>query len=289
MSAEVSSGGYNWHYRLLGSAADPSLLLLHGFTGCAAVWDEVAESLKDRFRVLAVDLPGHGRTVTTGGIAQFRMAAVAGGLKRLLDNLGVARTHLWGYSMGGRLALHFAVTHTGMVERVILESASPGIADPHDRSVRRAADDELAARIERDGVAAFIEPWMAQPLFQSQARLPEARRARARALRLANSAAGLADSLRGMGPVCRRRFMVRCARSIVRCCCSPANMTANSAASPRGCRKRSPMRPCGLFRTLATPRTGRRPSPAFNWWNRSCEVSAYRSPSRAPAGRNHER
>jgi 2-succinyl-6-hydroxy-2,4-cyclohexadiene-1-carboxylate synthase len=101
--------------------------------------------------------------------------------------------------MGGRLALHFAVAQAEMVDRVILESASPGIADPHDRSVRQAADDELADRIERDGVAAFIEPWVAQPLFQSQSRLPEAKRARARALRLENSAAGLANSLRGMG------------------------------------------------------------------------------------------
>ncbi len=64
---------------------------------------------------------------------------------------------------------------------------------------RRAADDALAERIERDGIPAFVAGWEAQPIFASQAALPPARAARIRRLRLANRPEGLAVSLRAAG------------------------------------------------------------------------------------------
>ena len=67
------------------------------------------------------------------------------------------------------------------------------------RAARRKADEELAERILRDGLEDFVDQWMANPLFASQARLGEAALARARAERLRGSPAGLAGSLRGMG------------------------------------------------------------------------------------------
>ena len=67
------------------------------------------------------------------------------------------------------------------------------------RNERRAADDALADRIERDGIPAFVAEWEAQPIFATQAALPPARAARIRAIRLANRPDGLAASLRGAG------------------------------------------------------------------------------------------
>jgi 2-succinyl-6-hydroxy-2,4-cyclohexadiene-1-carboxylate synthase len=106
---------------------------------------------------------------------------------------------VWGYSMGGRLALQFAAAYPQRVSRLIVESASPGIADPAERSERRDSDEKLADEIEEIGVAVFIERWEKQPVFKWRRDLPEDKRERSRVLRLANSARGLALSLRGMG------------------------------------------------------------------------------------------
>ncbi len=75
------------------------------------------------------------------------------------------RTDYVGYSQGGRLCLQLALDRPEVVHRLVLVSASPGIADASERAERRAADERLAQEIERDGVDAFLERWLAQPLF----------------------------------------------------------------------------------------------------------------------------
>ena len=127
------------------------------------------------------------------------MDMVAAGLADLLKRIDTPQTHLWGYSMGGRLALYFAVNYPDHVDRLILESASPGIADPDARRRRREEDNAGAHSIERFGVEAFVRDWITLPLFATQSELPETTRNRALALRLENTTAGLAASLREMG------------------------------------------------------------------------------------------
>ena len=70
-----------------------------------------------------------------------------------------------GYSQGGRLCLQLALDRPDAVQRLALVSASPGIADPEARAARVDADEQLAQEIERDGIDAFLERWLAQPLF----------------------------------------------------------------------------------------------------------------------------
>jgi 2-succinyl-6-hydroxy-2,4-cyclohexadiene-1-carboxylate synthase len=101
--------------------------------------------------------------------------------------------------MGGRAALRLALRVPDRLWALVLESASPGIADPEERDRRARSDDALAADIERGGITAFVDRWEALPLWASQARLPTEVRRRLREQRLRNSAAGLANSLRGMG------------------------------------------------------------------------------------------
>ena len=73
------------------------------------------------------------------------------------------------------------------------------LENPEERRARVGSDEALADRIEREGVPAFVEHWMALPLFASTKRLGEDALAASRADRLRNSARGLANSLRGMG------------------------------------------------------------------------------------------
>ncbi len=181
------------------SGSGPTVLMLHGFTGSAATWAPLSAALSDRFATIAVDLAGHGASSAPADPARYALGRLAGDLACVLDRLGVARAALLGYSMGGRAALRFALEHPDRVSALVLESSSPGIADPAERESRRAADAALADAIERDGVRAFVDRWEALPLWAMQHALPTAVRDKLRAERLANAPSGLANSLRGAG------------------------------------------------------------------------------------------
>jgi len=181
------------------SGSGPALLLLHGFTGSVATWEPQIAAWRDRYTCLAVDLLGHGQSDAPADPARYGMAATVADLIAILAALGIARTHLLGYSLGGRVALALAVAQPARIGGLVLESASPGLATTEERTTRRAADTALAADIERDGVPAFVERWEALPLWASQATLPPATRAALHDQRLHNRATGLANSLRGLG------------------------------------------------------------------------------------------
>ena len=120
-------------------------------------------------------------------------------LAELLDELGIASCRVVGYSMGGRVALAFAVAHPDRVRSLVLESASPGIADPDERAARRRDDDRLADEIEARGLEWFVAEWERRPIFASHQALSSEDKERQRAIRRSGSARGYAQSLRGMG------------------------------------------------------------------------------------------
>lgn len=177
----------------------PPLVLLHGFTGSVATWAPFADTLGAGRALLAVDLPGHGASDCPANPAEYRAERTVEEILAVLDALGVGRFALLGYSLGGRVALHLALAAPERVERLILESASPGIPDSAERAARRQSDEALARLLDTEGIAAFVDRWERVPLFASQARLPDEVRAHQRAQRLANDPRGLAGSLRGIG------------------------------------------------------------------------------------------
>jgi 2-succinyl-6-hydroxy-2,4-cyclohexadiene-1-carboxylate synthase len=101
--------------------------------------------------------------------------------------------------MGARVALQAALAAPQRVRSLALIGAAPGIADPTARAQRVAADEQQAKRLESEPFEMWVDDWMSQPLFASQARLPTIVRAEARAQRLRNRPAALAGVLRGMG------------------------------------------------------------------------------------------
>jgi len=173
-------------------------VLVHGFTGSSASWDpRVIDGLAGAGHApVLVDLPGHGADVGTVEPSRFTLGAA-------LDRLGAAGAwpeDIVGYSMGGRLALHFAARYPQRVRRLVLESASPGLATEPERAARRAADEALAERMLSEGIEWFVEHWSSQPMLDARSRLDPATVARQRELRLRNDPRSLAAALRGLGP-----------------------------------------------------------------------------------------
>ena len=195
---DVDAGdGLRLHAALSGDG--PPLVLLHGFTGSTETWAPLRTSLGTAHRIIAIDLPGHGRSSAPAEPARYALDRFADDLARVLDTLRTERVALLGYSLGGRAALRFALRHADRLAALVLESVSPGIVEPARRAERLASDLALAAAIERDGIHAFVERWERLPLWESQRVLPEATRALLRAQRETNLPAGLANSLRGAG------------------------------------------------------------------------------------------
>lgn len=175
----------------------PAMMMLHGFTGSGQGMEGLARSFEDEFEVLAPDLPGHGCSSITAGYSFDR---AVDDLLATLEACGHRHACWLGYSMGARLALACAARQPRCAASLVLVGARAGIADPAEREARRREDEALAARIEAEGIEAFVDQWMAQALFATQRRLGDAFLAGARRERLANSARGLAASLRVLGP-----------------------------------------------------------------------------------------
>ena len=173
------------------------VLFLHGFMGSSDDWAEMIEVLADTCHCLAVDLPGHG--ASTGLTDEvYTMDGATQALVEVLDEHSIAQCTVVGYSMGGRLALYFALRFPQRCRALVLVSASPGLATAEERAARRAVDAERAERLEREDVDRFLNEWYHQTLFASLARhegLIEQMTARRRR----NDPRELARSLRGMG------------------------------------------------------------------------------------------
>ncbi|GAC1400486.1 MAG: 2-succinyl-6-hydroxy-2,4-cyclohexadiene-1-carboxylate synthase [Ktedonobacteraceae bacterium] len=180
--------------------APPTLVLLHGFTGSAASWDtHLAILASYGFRVIALDMLGHGQSDAPKDWRRYIIEQCQDDILAVLNVLGVRKGEaiLLGYSMGGRIALYTAFS--GFFRALILESAAPGLISPLEREQRQRSDEQLATKLERDGIEAFVEYWEHLPLFASQQRLSYKQQQTLHEQRLQNNPLGLANSLRGVG------------------------------------------------------------------------------------------
>ena len=156
------------------------LRLVPGFTNTARSWGSVERALPGDWDVQGIDVPdGLDFTGTADALGHRGGRAI------------------WvGYSMGARLCLRLALDNPNFVEALALVSGSPGIASAGAREARVAADQRQAQELERDGVDAFLERWLAQRLFETLPRdaamLDDRRRG--------NTVQRLAHHLRALGP-----------------------------------------------------------------------------------------
>ncbi len=190
--------GVCYHIQMSG-IGEPTLLL-HGFTGGSSSWRLLVTTNLASFQFIAPSLLGHGKTDVPDQLERYDIFQAARDLAEILHLKDISKVNVIGYSMGGRLALAFALCYPDRVKRLVLESTSAGLEREDRRVARRADDQRLAEQILLTGVEAFVDDWEQIPLFDSQQKnLTAAQWQVQRAERLSHSAQGLANALLGMG------------------------------------------------------------------------------------------
>lgn len=160
----------------------PRTVMLHGFTQNGRCLGPLAEWLAGHGEVSTPDLPGHGVAAALGDLD------CPGSADHLARTCGYG--DWFGYSLGGRVALHVALRHPEVVRRLVVLGATPGIADEDARLERRRIDRERAGSVRELGVEEFCRQWLSMPMF---AGLPQ--RAGFLRERSSNTVDGLASSL----------------------------------------------------------------------------------------------
>ncbi|MFN6519129.1 MAG: 2-succinyl-6-hydroxy-2,4-cyclohexadiene-1-carboxylate synthase [Nostoc sp. CreGUA01] len=196
---------YQFHYSLSENLDKPLILFLHGFMGNIDEFEEAIELLSDEFSYLTLDLPGHGKTQVLGRDEYYTMPNTAQAIINLLDKLKIAKCFLVGYSMGGRLALYLALHFPERFFKVVLESASSGLATAPERLERIQRDTQIGKNLARTTTQAafadFLSNWYSQAIFGDIKNHPQYDKMVEN--RLQNNPQELDKSLRFMGTGCQ--------------------------------------------------------------------------------------
>jgi pimeloyl-ACP methyl ester carboxylesterase len=155
----VRVGDIEWPYLDGGKATGDPVVLVHGFGGDKDNWTLYAPYLTPHHRVICPDLPGFGENDHSVD-RDYRMQAQASRLREFLDALGVARCHLAGNSMGGFIALQFALDFPGrLASLALLDNA--GVAGANTSELQRAIERrenplELKTMADVERLLAFV-------------------------------------------------------------------------------------------------------------------------------------
>lgn len=121
----VEINGLRLHYLEWGDGTCPTILLLHGLTSHAHIWDDFGAAFCGEYRLIGLDQRGHGESEWSGEAAYSiddHFADIAG----LIEAINLSDLIIMGHSMGGRNALFYAACHPETVSRLILVDARPG-------------------------------------------------------------------------------------------------------------------------------------------------------------------
>lgn len=176
-----------------------SLVLIHGFTGSPASFQDVERHLAAERRGLRLFRPallGHAPGARESAQRfEDEVDRLAAGLRRA----GASGAHLCGYSLGARVALGLLARHAHLFSGATLISVHPGLVQASERAERAGRDERWCQLLLRGGIESFVEAWEAQPLFSSRMALSRSQLAAQRQIRMAHSCSGLMSALRILG------------------------------------------------------------------------------------------
>ena len=156
----VTVNGESLYYEVSGTG--PPLVLVHGFACGIRSWDPQVRGFSRSRRVIVYDVRGHGISAAPRDAAAYSQATCVADLQALLAHLKIRRAAVGGLSMGGNIALNFALTHPAMVSKLIVADTGAG----SDNAAEWVAGAHAYAdALERGGMEAFADMAFASPLF----------------------------------------------------------------------------------------------------------------------------
>ena len=173
---EVTANGLKIHYRDVGEGFP--IVFLHGFTGNTRNWALTVPSLRDRFRCVSIDYPGHGQSEKPADTAFYALPNMAAVAYAAIREIGIEECFLAGHSMGGMISQHVILGHPELVRALILvdTAAAPvtGFESRNEKLRQTARADGIEAafdlRSKQDPRAAnpdFLRLWREQFVMTS--------------------------------------------------------------------------------------------------------------------------
>lgn len=138
-------------------AQPDTVVLLHAAMGSSARWFRWMAPLASRYRVLRMDLRGHGQSQLPSPDQPFSLAHLVGDVVELLDREGLGSAHIVGNSAGGYVAQRLAIEHPDRVKSLALYGSTPGLKHSHaptwipkiaERGLRNFLADTIAERFD---------------------------------------------------------------------------------------------------------------------------------------------
>lgn len=137
---------------------DNTVVLLHGYLETLSVWDDFAEKLvKQGYRIVSIDLPGHGLSGTHAEVNSMEFMADV--LNETLDKLNINNAFIAGHSMGGYATLAFAKKYTGKTKGLCLFHSTPN-PDSDEKKANRDREIELIKQNKLDSIIRISIPNM---------------------------------------------------------------------------------------------------------------------------------
>lgn len=139
--AFIERDGVRIFYEATGDG--PAVLLTHGYSATAEMWNGQVPALAEHFRVIVWDMRGHGRSDSPEDAAAYSEDATVGDMAAILDECGAGRAVIGGLSLGGYMSLAFNLTHPERVAALMLFDTGPGFK----KDEARAGWNDMATRM----------------------------------------------------------------------------------------------------------------------------------------------
>ncbi|WP_226063084.1 alpha/beta fold hydrolase [Kaistella polysaccharea] len=178
------------NYEISGSGKE-QLVLLHGFMENLTIWDEMEASLSNKFSLIKIDLPGHGKSKVYSEI--HTMEFMAEKVKEITDFLNLENFHLLGHSMGGYVSLAFAEKFPEVLKSITLFFSSY-LADDAEKKEQR----EKSLRIIKDAFPTYVSAGIPNLFNPNEKDFLEGKIENAKKIALSTENAGVIAAVKGM-------------------------------------------------------------------------------------------
>lgn len=153
--------------QILGDKKAPALIIMHGVFGMGDNWQTLGRKWSDKYMVHLLDMRNHGRSPHS---QDFSYSLMTADLLEYLHEQKLDKAHIMGHSMGGKVAMQFAVEHPKKVNKLIVADMAPRPYEPHHNFIiealqslnfkelqsRREAEEALSKKIDNPGIRQFL-------------------------------------------------------------------------------------------------------------------------------------